>query len=67
MSRRVPRPPPDEADLAEKLATLQAQQAPQVWILCDEAETRAMATTRVPALADLRRQARARLRWFLEG
>lgn len=54
-----------DAHLAAKRAALIEQRRPQNYLLCDEAETRAVARWR-RAPGDLQRQARDLLRWFKE-
>jgi len=67
MSRaRQPLIVPPEDHLLLKRAMMTEQRRPQVYLLFDEVEARAMAATRAEALADIRRQARAVLHWFEE-
>lgn len=62
---KVARTPVDDAHLATKRATLRAQRASQLYLLADEDQLRAIAAGR-RAPAEIRRQARAALRWFPE-
>lgn len=63
---RAPLIVPPEDHLLLKRAMMTEQRRPQIYLLFDEVEARAIAATRVPALADIRRQARAVLHWFEE-
>lgn len=66
MSRvKVAMTPDPEAHLAEKRREMAEDRVPQIWILIDEAEARAIVAARSLPSA-LRRQARATLTWFEE-
>lgn len=57
--------PDPDAHLAEKRRQLAEDRVPQIWLLVDEVEARAIVAWRQGPGA-LRRQARATLTWFAE-